>query len=168
MWKSDAPSACFACGQPVRTFDDIGGVCIICSNLFCRRHLVIRNSVANCAACEDVRQRRETNGPITQADADRVIRLLQHDLAETVGPGHDGVVAEAVARIRLFSDDPADFQQRVVDDVQQHLHDTHVDTSWPACPEHANHPLWYSDGWWQCERSGRRAAPFGELPGRTG
>ena len=39
MWKSDTPSACSACGQPFRTLDDFGGVCIICSNVFCSRML---------------------------------------------------------------------------------------------------------------------------------
>jgi len=168
VWKTDTSIACFACGQPFRTLDDFGGVCILCSNLFCSRHVVVRNGVANCAACEKVRRRRETDGPISQADADRVVRLLQHDLVETVGPGHEAVVTEAAARLRMFSEDPADFEQRVVDDVQQCLHDAFVDTSWPACPEHPNHPLWYSEGWWRCERSGRRAAALGELPQRAG
>ena len=163
MWKSDTPIACFACGQTMRTLDDVGGLCIICRNLFCARHAVIRNGVANCAACEEVRQRREAEGPISQADADRVVRLLQHDLVETVGDGQEAVLAEAAARIRMFSEDPQDFEQRVVDDVQQCLHDTFVDTSWPACPEHSNHPLWYSEGWWRCGKSGRRAALLGAL-----
>jgi hypothetical protein len=43
--------------------------------------------------------------------------------------------------------DPADFEQRVVDDVQQFVHDSFADTSWPACPEHPTHPLWFSEGW---------------------
>jgi hypothetical protein len=38
-----------------------------------------------------------------------------------------------------------------------------VDTSWPHCPEHPHHPLWYSKGSWTCERSGRRVAPLGSL-----
>ena len=63
----------------------------------------------------------------------------------------------------MFTDDPADFERRVVDDVQQYLHDTFVDTSWPACPEHPHHPLWYSDGWWKCDHSGRRVAALGGL-----
>ena len=168
MWRSDTPIACFACGQPFRTIDDFGGLCIICSNVFCPSHVVIRDGVANCAACQDVRQRREASGPISQVDVLRVVRLLQHDLIETVGPGHETVVTEAGARVRMFSDDLADFEQRVVDDVQQYLHDTFVDTSWPACPEHPNHPLWYSEGWWRCERSGRRAAALGELRRKAG
>jgi hypothetical protein len=51
----------------------------------------------------------------------------------------------------------------VVDDVQQWLHDAFVDTSWPTCPDHPNHPLWYSDGAWKCDESGRLVAPLGGL-----
>ena len=69
------------------------------------------------------------NSPISQADADRVAGLLAQDLAETIGRGHESGVEESVARIRMFADDPADFERRVVDDVQQWLHDTFVDTS---------------------------------------
>jgi hypothetical protein len=51
--------------------------------------------------------------------------------------------------------------------VQQCVHDTFVDTSWPACPEHSNHPLWYVEGWWSCKRSGARVAPLGGLRRRV-
>ena len=162
MWKSDTPLACARCEEPIRTLEDFG-VCIICCQAFCSRHVVVRDRVANCAACEETRRNREENGPIAQTDADRVARLLQQDVLETIGPGHESAVEEAASRIRIFADDPADFEQRVVDDVQQWLHDTFVDTSWPACPEHPHHPLWYSDGWWNCRQSGRRAAPLGGL-----
>ena len=70
--------------------------------------------------------------------------------------------------LRRFAVEAQDFEQRVVDDVQQHLHDAFVDTSWPACPHHPNHPLWYSDGWWSCEKSGQRAAPLGGLRRTSG
>ena len=95
--------------------------------------------------------------------AERLVRLLGHDLVETIGPGYEPVVEETVARIRMFTDDPSEFERAVVDDVQQLIHDTFVDTTWPACPEHPNHPLWYSDGWWRCDRSGLRVAPLGGL-----
>jgi hypothetical protein len=49
------------------------------------------------------------------------VNLLCRDLEHTVGAGHERVVEEAAARIRLFSDDAADFEQRVVDEVQQEL-----------------------------------------------
>lgn len=52
-------------------------------------------------------------------------------LARTVGTGHESAVEAFAARIRLFSDDPVEFERRVVDDVQQYLHDTFVDTTCP-------------------------------------
>jgi hypothetical protein len=66
---------------------------------------------------------------------------LCRDLLETIGCGHESAVEETISRIRMFADDPADFEHRVVDDLQRFLHDTFVDTSWPACPDHPNHPL---------------------------
>ena len=92
-----------------------------------------------------------------------MIGLLRHDLAETVGPGHEIAVAEAVARIRLFTNDLKDFEQRVVNDIQQFLHETFVDTTWPTCPAHLNHPLWLFRRRWRCERLGIEVAPFGGL-----
>jgi hypothetical protein len=161
VWKTDAPITCAQCQELIQTFLD-ADVCIICSRTFCRRHVIVRNGVANCAACEETRRRREES-PISHADADRIAHLLAQDLLETIGRGHESVVEESVARIRLFATDPADFEQRVVDDVQQWLHDSFIDTTWPACPEHRNHPLWYADGMWSCEQTGHRAAPLGGL-----
>ena len=92
-----------------------------------------------------------------------MVGLILQDVARTVGPGHESAVEEAAARMRLFSDGAADFEQRVVDDVQQNLHDTFADTTWPSCPHHPNHPLWYSEQWWRCEQNGIRVARLGEL-----
>ena len=38
-----------------------------------------------------------------------------------------------------------DLTLRVAEEVQQWLHDTFLDPTWPACPEHRRHPLWLSD-----------------------
>jgi hypothetical protein len=59
--------------------------------------------------------------------------------------------------------DPQVFGDFLVDEFQQYLHDTFVDTSWPRCPDHPNHPLWLAESWWRCEQSGRRVAPLGGL-----
>lgn len=89
--------------------------------------------------------------------------LISQDLVRTIGSGYEPIVNEAAARIRLFTDDLDDFEQRVVDDVQQSIHDDFIDTSWPKCPEHPYHPMWYADGWWSCERTGKRIARLGKL-----
>lgn len=144
----------------------LGGACIICLGIFCKRHVTFRAGVPNCAACEEERRTRETTGGVSDDDVRRVASLLLHDMAGTLGPGHEGVVQEAAARIRLFSADPVRFEQKVVDDVQQFIHDCFVDTTWPACPYHPNHPLWYSQCRWRCERNDRAVAPLGGLFGR--
>lgn len=110
-----------------------------------------------------MRRLRERSGSVSPADEVRVVDLLVRDLVCTIGPGHEPIVIEAAARILLFSDGPDDFENRVVDDVQQAMHDSFVDTSWPRCPDHSRHPLWYLDKRWTCQQSGRRVAPLGGL-----
>jgi hypothetical protein len=158
------PTKCSECGEPLA--GEGWGFCILCSQLFCSRHLNVRNGVQNCAGCDEARRIRESTGGVSQADEARVVSLLVRDLATTVGPGHERAPEKAAARIRLFSDEPDDFEQRVVDDIQQYLHDTSVDTTWPRCPDHLSHPLWYSEKWWRCEQSGRLVARLGGLSNR--
>ena len=57
------------------------------------------------------------------------------------------------------------FDREVVDRFQQDVHDEHWDTTWPACPHHPNHPLWYArdrDAW-VCRQTGATVAPLGGL-----
>ena len=39
------------------------------------------------------------------------------------------------------------------------------DTTWPACPRHPNHPLWYDQGReaWCCQQDDAALALLGEL-----
>ena len=62
-------------------------------------------------------------------------------------------------------DQPSDFVQQVVDVVQQRFQDEFIDTTWPACPRHQNHPLDYGDGIWHCPRDRTAVAQLGELKG---
>lgn len=101
--------------------------------------------------------------PISHVDHDRVTRLLMRDVAATIGSGHEAAVIELASRLRPFVDEAAEFEWRLADEVQQHFHDSFVDTTWPSCPRHPNHPLWFSDGSWRCEREARPIARFGEL-----
>ena len=82
-----------------------------------------------------------------------------------IGPGHDEAIIEAAARRRLYANVPAQYVSDVVDDVQQYFPDGFVDTTWPSCPFHPNHPLWLSDGWWRCERIEEPIARLGALSG---
>jgi hypothetical protein len=103
-------------------------------------------------------------GPSAEDEA-RVVSLVCADVAATIGPGHNRAIIEAAARRRLYARVPAQYVGDVVDDVQQYVHDTFLDTTWPACPHHPNHPLWFSDGWWRCERIEEPIARLGTLSG---
>jgi hypothetical protein len=102
-------------------------------------------------------------------DEARVVSLLRADVEATIGPGRDGPIIEAAARRRRYADVAArvggQYVGDVVDDVQQYFHDARVDTTWPACPHHPNHPLWFADGWWRCERIEEPVARLGTLSG---
>ena len=52
-----------------------------------------------------------------------------------------------------------------MDDFQQQIHDEHIDTTWPACPRHPNHPLNYSSlsDAWCCPRDGAVISRLGEV-----
>jgi hypothetical protein len=95
----------------------------------------------------------------------RVARLLERDVVMTVGEAHRDCVHRRAAEVRTL--DLADPETKLVDDVQQILHDTHVDTTWPTCPRHNRHPLWYRDGSWWCEQLEERVFPLGALPPPT-
>lgn len=95
---------------------------------------------------------------------ERVMPLLLADVARTLGPTHRAYVLERAAEVRTFEiDDPG---AKLVDDVQQYAHDLFIDTTWPACPRHPNHPLRYRGGAWWCEADGVAVAPLGGLPPR--
>jgi hypothetical protein len=99
---------------------------------------------------------------ISEQETQRVLRLLRRDLTVTVGDEHEAEVSRLAANAREFRE-PEEYAQKVVDEVQQYLHDTFVDTTWPTCPRHSHHPLWYRDGEWWCERDGVAVAALGEL-----
>jgi len=138
-------------------------LCALCGGFFCSDHLVVKKGVATCESCAVEREQREASGGVSGEDEARVVSLLRADVHATIGPGHDEAIVEAAARRRLYADVSAQYVGDVVDDVQQYFHDAFVDTTWPACPDHPNHPLWFSDGWWHCERIADPVAPLGGL-----
>jgi len=60
-----------------------------------------------------------------------------------------------------FVDDPTQFTEKVVEDVQQDILDSII--VWPVCPRHPNHPLWFHDGSWVCEQGNVTVAALGAL-----
>jgi hypothetical protein len=106
--------------------------------------------------------------PVTDGDAERIVRLLVQDLKATIGTGHEGLAAENASRLRQFIDEPDQYVARVVDDTQQDVHDFFIDTTWPRCPRHQRHPLWFRENAWWCEEDRVRVANLGELPPNAG
>ena len=96
---------------------------------------------------------------------DEVVRLLARDVAATLGAAHARAVEDLAANVlRLEIEHRGD---KCVEDVQQYFQDTFVDTTWPACPRHPNHPLDYARGAWHCPRDGATVARLGQLPPRA-
>lgn len=100
---------------------------------------------------------------VSDADQGRICRLLLQDIEATIGPGYEAVVSENAINVRTFVDSPAAYREKLVEDVQQYFHDCFVDTTWPTCPRHAQHPLWLRGEHWYCERDGEPIARLGEL-----
>jgi aminoglycoside N3'-acetyltransferase len=122
---------------------------------------------SGCAECDEARESisPDARAALEAAERDRedrrVVRLLERDIVATLGSDHGALVEELALRAgQLFEDDLA---RRTVDGVQQYFHDTFVDTTWPACPRHPNHPLWFRDDAWWCERDGTAVAALGQL-----
>lgn len=89
---------------------------------------------------------------------------LKRDVAVTLGERHARIVERHARRLLPLVGGGADaLTTKLTEDVQQELHDTFVDTTWPYCPEHPNHPLWFDEGAWRCRGGGTFAAPLGEL-----
>lgn len=91
------------------------------------------------------------------------VAKLKRDVESTLGARYADIV-DAHARRLLPFDWPAhSFAERLIGDVQQEFHDTFVDTTWPHCPAHPNHPLWFDDGVWRCNAGGTGFAALGDL-----
>ena len=95
------------------------------------------------------------------------VRRLSNDVVATLGESYAALVHDEVLRLQQFiaAADPW-FLQKLIEDVQQRVHDEFVDTTWPTCPRHANHPLWFKEGWWWCEAENARLAELGSLTTR--
>jgi hypothetical protein len=126
--------------------------------------------------------------PQGDLDSDRTVQLLMRDAVSTLGEAVRAEVLAVAASVERNARDqmlpvpaseygPAEegstvedaqrfYDREVVDQFQQSVHDQHLDTTWPACPRHRNHPLWYSEdsGSWCCPRDGTPIAPLGGLP----
>ena len=89
-----------------------------------------------------------------------VLKLVS-DLAATSSLGHSRSYSLAIRQARQLLDngltpESPEFVSRLVEHVQQTLHDDFIDTVWPACPFHPHHPLWLDDEGrsWTCVTAG--------------
>lgn len=104
-------------------------------------------------------------------EAKPLLRALMADVTGTLGWRRqiaEQIVNDWAAQVAAWDHTtPVEYAQNVAEGMQQYLHDTFVDTSWPACPEHPHHPLWLHlrpEGSlaWQCDQ-GTWALPLGGL-----
>jgi len=100
---------------------------------------------------------------LTDAYVSESLEQLRRDLRATGRGQHTDFVAERAAEVATFANEPRHFVEKVVEDVQQRLQDEFIDTTWPACPRHSNHPLNYAEGAWRCPRDGAMVASLGSL-----
>ena len=96
-------------------------------------------------------------------DLAQVVQLLQRDVRATLGDAHRQLIEGIAADVQEL--DVEGKAEKVVNDVQQHFHDTFVDVTWPTCPRHVTHPLWYRHGYWWCVEDGVAIARLGDLAG---
>lgn len=85
---------------------------------------------------------------ISKDEEKELVDLLVQDILATLGRDYRETVEREAALCRTFITDPDWFAYRLVQGVQQDFHDTCVHTTWPACPYHPNHPMWFEAGWW--------------------
>ena len=102
-------------------------------------------------------------GTVTDADEAWLVKLLSSDVETTIGPGHDARIQRVAAHVRGLRTEIDDYVAMVVEDVQQEFHDLFIDTSWPSCPFHRNHPLWLHGQHWVCAQNRIPVAPLGRL-----
>jgi hypothetical protein len=112
-------------------------------------------------------------------DLDGALALVVHDVVATnVYPAADAralVSYHAEIRLRAVAPDPEAggktalwVAEVVQEDLIEGVGDERPLITWPACPNHANHPLWLSIGdaasaAWTCPTTHERVAELGRL-----
>lgn len=96
------------------------------------------------------------------ASHDRLLALLERDVVSTIGEEFRHWVGDSAENAREYGG-VDDLVQKVVDDTQQAFMDCFIDVTWPSCPRHPNHPLWFHDGMWCCDRDREALASLGAL-----
>ena len=108
-----------------------------------------------------MRQRADDMTTVSDLDEAEIVELLGRDVTSTLGTEHLDLVRSTARHHRQFTKDRDWYIESVVTDVQQYFHDCFIDTTWPACPVHPNHPMWFQAGWWLAD--GKPVARLGGL-----
>jgi hypothetical protein len=114
--------------------------------------------------------------PSAVIDSEHIVHLLLADALPSLGERARAEIERLVRNYERLARDwmdagasPAevrrDFERAVVDGLQETAHDLSWDTSWPACPRHLRHPLWYDalEHAWCCGQDGVTIARLGRL-----
>jgi hypothetical protein len=109
-------------------------------------------------------------------DSVRIVGLLLQDAVPTLGERARAEVLrlaanyEELARQWMEAGDSLaeaqrSFDRSVVDGLQQSAHDLFWDATWPTCPRHPRHPLWFDEDRqaWCCQQDGVAIAALGGL-----
>jgi len=112
----------------------------------------------------------------SQIDTIRVVELLLQDAIPTLGErarvevlqlaaNYEARAGEWIDDGRSLADAQRGFDSAIVDGLQQTAHDWFWDTTWPACPVHPRHPLWYDESRqaWRCRQEPAKVIPLGRL-----
>lgn len=97
----------------------------------------------------------------------RLVPLLEADVVATLGEQWRHVVRGAVIGIYYPGEPDAVYEEKVVDNVQEDIIETGIDTTWPACPRHGRHPLVYHEGGWWCQQDSVVVCNLGELASQS-
>jgi len=91
------------------------------------------------------------------------VALVKQDVLATLGASCAAGVDRHATRLLPLDWTEDVLAAKLIEDVQQEFHDTFVDTAWPHCPKHPNHPLWFDQGAWRCSELGEAVARLGDL-----
>ncbi|MDQ6949371.1 MAG: hypothetical protein M3256_24745 [Actinomycetota bacterium] len=97
---------------------------------------------------------------------EEIVGLIAADLVATLGWTNEQASGVAATVGRVHDPDTELLAMEATEEVQVWLHDSFLDTSWPRCPQHPNHPLWLGEDqpfMWRCPRTGDDVAALGSL-----
>src|SRR5262245_43379682 len=111
-------------------------------------------------------------------DTKRIVRLVLQDAIPTLGAqaraealrlaaNYEELAQEWIREGETIAKAQRSYDLYIVDGLQQAAHDLHWDTTWPTCPRHLRHPLWFDQDReaWVCRQDGSTVAALGGLAG---